>query len=289
MKIAEGTYKSANMKGVLTPYLVWCKLKDYNNQGTVGRDKESITQAANYLKISVPTLRSCLAKLRDLGIVRRHRYSYSLVSYDKCWEILGLDMSCYPNKNRKGKFKIWQLSIEDLKAKIELEEIAISVSRQAYKSRKSILSSPSKFSDTEINSLKECRFIDLPQLLDSLYIKNLTVLKGVEEYFGEISLIKFCEMTDRSCKFNKITPFLTCKNTAKILGYQPSPRTGQNIRARIQKAGLARFETRSANFLETKNWSDAVAVHKLEKSSYGRVKEKNGKATHRLISKMVLL
>ena len=184
---------------------------------------------------------------------------------------------------------IWQLEQTDLKARIELAEITLKVNRQAYQSRKSILKDSTRFSDTEINSLKECRFIDLPDFLDSLYEKNLSVLKGVEEYYGDISLIKFCEATDRQCKFNKITPFLTCKNTAEILGYQPSPRTGQNIRTRIEKAGLAEFRRREVNFLDTTSWSNSVKAYKLSNGSYGRVKDSENKAQHTLISKMVIL
>lgn len=290
MKIAEGSYKLANRRGILKYFLTWSILKDYNSQGTIKRNEAGIKDAAEFLGISISTLRSQLTKLVKLRYIKRNKYSYSLESYDTVWGLLGLDLTPHSKKDRRGSFKIWKLDKENLKEHIELQEIILSVNRQAYKAKQSILKNKSKFPDTEIESLKKCRFMDLPELLDSMYEKRLTVLEKVEEYLDEIGAIKYCEMKMRDYSFIKITPYLTCKNTAEVLGYEPNCRTGQLIRERIQKVGLAKFIRREVVFTETRHsWSNAVKAHKLQTRYPGRVKEDGLVGSHRIISKMVVL
>ena len=291
IKIAEQTYKLANRKGVLNVYLTWCKLKSYNSQGTIKRESTEIEKVASFISISTPTLRTHLTKLVKLGLVKRNKYSYSLVSYDRCWEILGLDLSPSKSKTktRKGSFIIFKIEDrENLKEKIELSEIVISTQRQAFQARKSILKQSKYFTDTEKNALRKCRFIDLPQHLDDLYVSRLSVLTNVERFLDDIDLAKFQELQGRDHYFTKITPYLTCERTSIVLGYEPNPRTGQLVRKRIEQARLARFETRDVQFLDTRSWSNSVKGFELIQRSPNRVKETGTKLTHRLISRMII-
>lgn len=265
-------------------------LKGFNSHGTIGRKEESIKAASIYLGISPTSLRNHLSKLVKVGLVIKHKYSYSLISYDKAWELLGVDVSPNPKKDRLGDFKIFKIkSTENFKESVEFSEIVTQVSRQAFQSRKSILKNPKNFSDTEIKALQECKLVDLPELLDSLYVEKLSVLKSVEDYLVDIDKIEFCQKQGKSFSFNKITPYLTCERTSIVLGYQSNSRTGQNIRKRIQSAGLARFELREAYFLDTREWSNAVVASKMVEKYPSRIFDNGMKVSHRLISKMVVL
>jgi hypothetical protein len=142
IKIAQRTYRLANTKGLLTEYLVWCMLKSYNSQGTIKKSPDEIAKAAIFIGKSVPTLRRYLTVLVKSGLVRREKYSYSLVSYDKCWKILGLKKS--------KKFFIFKFENKlDLKAKIEYAEVITNVKLQALKARKAIMKDKTTlFTDT---------------------------------------------------------------------------------------------------------------------------------------------
>lgn len=287
VKVAENTYRLANERGALKIYLTWCMLKEYNSHGCIKRDKVSVSKAAKFLSKSTSTLRLHLNKLVKLGLVRRHKYSYSLVSYDKGWELLGLDTSQNPKKDRLGNFIIFKHNIIDLKEKVELDEIVVKQQRQAFQARKSILRNDT-FTDAEKNALKAVRFMDLPGYLDDIYLKRSHVLKEVEGLIDNTNMVRFCEMTGRKFKYLKITPYLTCENTSVILGYEKNPAMGQNIRKGIQKKGLAVWGTRSAEFLNIIPWDNAVIGERLCRKSE-RVKDNGLALSHRLISSFTVL
>jgi len=288
IKVAEQTYKLANEKGLLTSYLIWCELKTLNTQGTIRRDSYSMDKAAEFINKSTSTLRRHLTKLIKHGLVRRHKYSYSLVSYDKCWELLGCNLTPNPKKDRKGNFAIFKInSIEKLKEEIEFCEIKIHQQRQAFSAREAILKS-SEFSDTEKKDIRDCRPIDLPELLDSMYESRFTILKTVEDFFGNLSAEKYSELKGRRFKYIKITPYLTCYRTSIILGYEPNSRTGLLIRKRIERAGFAVWKRRVTEFLNTLSWGGAVVGEKVRRLSDRILDTGEGLSTN-LISRMEIV
>lgn len=290
IKIAQETYKLANEMGHLNIYLTWCMLKSYNVQGTIKRDRASICKVAIYLNKSESSLRLHLTKLVGIGLIKRSKYSYSLVSYDRCWEFLGLDLTKHSEKDRKGSFLIFKYNgVTDLKENIELSEIQIHTKRQAYQARKSILKDSDQFTDTEKKAVKDCRFTNLPILLDNLYIKKLSVLRNVERSLESTDMLKYCEAKGRRYSYTKITPYLTCERTSIILGYEPNPRMGLLIRKRVERAGLASWETRNVEVLDTINWKNAVIGHKACKKYPDRLRDNGLAIEHRLISKFVIL
>ena len=100
--------------------------------------------------------------------------------------------------------------------------------------------------------------------------------------------LKYCEAKGRKYSYVKITPFLTCMRTSIILGYEANSRMGLLIRKRIDKAGLARWETRSVELLDTINWKSAVKGYEICKK-HPRIKDNGMALEHRLISKFIVL
>lgn len=291
IKIAEGSYKLANQKGLLTPYLIWCTLKSYNPQGTIKRDKEGFAQAAKYVGISTSSLSKHIKKLVELDVVKRNKYSYSLSSYDKIWAELGLDITENKARNRKGTFCIFKFdSKESLREQVEIAEIQIHVKRQAYKAKESILKDKTHFSDEERNALKGCSFQELPCFLDKLYVKKHSVLNTVDGFLDKSYAVEFDEAQGKKgkTKYVKITPYLTCKRTSIILGYKDNCRTGHNVRGRIEKAGLASFKTREVAFQETKSWEGAVKGNQALEKAPSRIREENQEVKLMLISEMIV-
>lgn len=281
IKIAQRTYRLANTKGLLTEYLVWCMLKSYNSQGTIKKSPNEIAKAAEFIGKSVPTLRRYLTVLVKSGLVRREKFSYSLVSYDKCWKILGLKKSV--------KFFIFKFENKfDLKAKIEYAEVITNVKLQAWKAKKAIMRDKSTlFTDTEKKALATVQFIDLPQHLDKLYEQKLSVTKNVEAYLDDIYSIEFNRIRGREDRdsYIKITPYLTCYGTAKLLGYVEA-NSGIAVRERLENVGLANFRKREVSFLKLYDWENAVSARKMRNRGFGRIQEKGNMVTNNLISSM---
>jgi len=256
-------------------------LKSYNSQGTIKKGPEDIAEAAKFIGKSVPTLRRYLTVLVNAGLVRRGKYSYSLVSYDKAWDILGL--------KRDSKFFIFKFKNKlDLREKIEYAEIITNVKLQAYKARKAIINDRSQlFTDTERKALAEVQFIDLPEYLDNLYVQKLTVMENIENYLDDIYSIAFNKARSREDRdsYIKITPYLTCAGTANLLGYINSM-SGVAVRERLTNADLAVFRKRNVSFLRVHDWNDAVKANEMKNRGFGRIKENGIVATNNLISSM---
>lgn len=286
IKVAENTYRLANESGILKEYLTYCQLKSYRNDGCI--NKRDVQKAAKFIKKGNSTLRDHLTVLVQIGLVRREKYHYRLVSYDTAWEILGQDLSPNENKERNGNFAIFRLPVEGLKEHIEFKEIELEVRRSAVKAKKFILSNSELFSNTEIKRIKSCSLTDLQSILDDLYVERMSVEKGVKDCIENKYKARYSKSTDRDFNYTKITPYPTCRRIALLLGYCNSVRTGRLIRERISKVGLAQWKARTAKFCKTISFEGTKAVRDLA-HRYGPVKDNGAFGTVELISKFMVM
>lgn len=285
IKIAENTYRLANESGILKEYLTYCKLKAYRNDGCI--NKRDVSIAAKFIGKGKSTLRDHLTVLVKLGLVKREKYHYRLVSYDVAWDILGQDLSPNENKKRNGNFAIFRLPMERLKEHIEFKEIELEVRRSAVKAKKFILGNSKSFSDIEIKRIKSCSLTDLQSNLDDLYVERMSVEKGVKSCIENKLKAKYSRAKDKDFSYTKITPYPTCRRISLILGYCDSVRTGRLVRQRISKAGLAQWKARTANFCKTISFEGTRAVRDLA-HKYGPVKDNGAFGTVELISKFIV-
>lgn len=282
IKIAEGTYSLANESGILKEYLTYCQLKSYRNDGCI--NKRDISTAAKFINKGDSTLRDHLTVLVQFGLVKRECHHYRLVSYDTAWEILGQDLSPNERKKRNGNFAIYKLPKEKLKEHIEFKEIELEVKRSALKAKKFILNNSESYSDTEIKRIKSCSLSDLHSVLDDLYVEQMSVEKGVKNCIENKLKANYCRAKGKDFNYTKITPYPTCRRIASILGYCDSIRTGRLVRERIEKAGLAKWESRRVNFCKTISFEGTKNVRELA-YKYGPIKDNGAFGTVELISK----
>ena len=116
IKIAENTYKRARELGILNQIIWYYQFKTLNSHGFLKSGQ--VSQQTLSLQISTATLWRRIDKLISVGLMKKHRNGYQLISYDDLWTLLGYDMSIYigrNNKRRLGKFKIHKISVKDIK------------------------------------------------------------------------------------------------------------------------------------------------------------------------------
>ena len=109
----------------------------YGPQNGLFKKANAINEISEILDYSYSHAAKVVRDLVEVGfLVKNWRGDYNVVSVNKCWEIIGIDLTPHPTKNRLGNFKIFKIAPlkrkEDLILKICTEEIRYNFSQQEY-------------------------------------------------------------------------------------------------------------------------------------------------------------
>jgi len=112
IKIAEKTYRNAKDLNILNEVVWYYQFKALNDHGFFKSGQ--VSQQTTTLNISTSTLWRRINKLISVGLMKKHRNGYQLISYDKLWTLLQYDMSVTTGRNgrkRFGSFKIHKITV----------------------------------------------------------------------------------------------------------------------------------------------------------------------------------
>lgn len=226
-KYLYSSFKNARKLGISNEYLFFLKLKSL--ELTQIKKGSYIKDLSFRLNLSPGTISNNIKACLRAGFIRDWDSCFVLVSYKKCWNILGFRPGDYVDRFKWDYLNVGLITNSSIKANIFSLEIAFNKHKQNFKEEDKILTKI-KYHESTINNVKfkkvrERKKTALLQLKKLFETPNDVVDRSA---FEEGSMC----MTEGAIQ-NKIS----CKRAAAVLGYN-SAKTAVNIYKKAQSENL---------------------------------------------------
>ena len=248
IKVPEGAIKAANELGILKDVEFYYQLKVLNEEGFFPKGS-IVSSIKRKYKTGQSTIWRKIRRLLDIGLIRKDAEGYRICKYDTLFSILGYDMTYDISKQRRGNFKIFKLSLNQIDKMIlhvAKEEIDLNLKRQVYKTWAKI----KKNKGFKKLLRKECTqalsFNEIRALIERLFnkVNKVDYIKSINESKEAYQYAKMSEkhsMDDLNYVNLDIT--LTNRTISKLMGYKTSLK-GFQIQKALVELKLIRSEKR---------------------------------------------
>ncbi len=224
IKVPRQSYKAANERGILREFLFYCTLKTINIEGVLRRGT-IIPFCKEKTGLSESSIRAKLKQLSDLQWIKRDcKGNVSVCKYDVVWNTLGIDKQ---DKDGKKIFRIDSGNYQELKSKIEVNEIKDCLLQQSFRVRSSFLK--------ELGNEDTAR---KPSVLSKIRKRILNTID-----FSKLFLYRSKKILKGSQYSYNCDVSLSCLGVARLLGYT-SAMQGCLIEKELMKAELLQVERR---------------------------------------------
>lgn len=266
IKVPEGIIKKANDKGIRNEILYFFRFKAIHRHGYFPIDSY-VSTISKSLSISESSVWRITKKLVVLGFIKKEKYGYRLISFDSLCSLMDYDISYYSELERKGRFKIYKFSIEEINSnlykKIATEEIRTNLEKQKYQVKKSKYFKrfvKSKATQKEHSQANKCSTrIDIQTIFTTVdkldHVKKQVKSKKITE-MNEYLKAKGDEEIEQ--EFTNLDITLSNKGLCKLLGFK-STETAHKLQLELNRLGLIlsrkrRLFIKSASPLEIRNF-----------------------------------
>lgn len=230
IKIPLGGIKAANELGILKDVEFFYQLKVINEEGFF-RKNHIVHEVQKRYKFAQSSIWRKLKRLQKLGLVRKNRTGYRLVSYNTLFEILKFDMTYNYCRKRKGKFRILKLGlnkIDQMILYVAKDEIEANLNKQAYVVYRRI-----RKQDRFKELLRKERTQSIIETINALY-NTIDKVEYQKEIENSREIEKFAELNAKR-DYDETLPnldiTLSTGGVARLLGFQASSKGHQILKS----------------------------------------------------------
>lgn len=220
LKIPKGLYKEANVKGVKTQLLFYYRLKQLKVDGS-WRKKGVVGLLVEDLKITAKIIRKRIEELKELGWIREAGNYYELVSYDKMWSSIGIEV------NDKKRFSLIKIDSHlNFQQQIYYQEIKQCLKKQEREIKKNYIKKRFGVDAAKNKRLMKVVKVRSKDLQEAIYHQQQIIRQ---------SLSSFVEYNFENT--------ITCLKTAQLLGYKTAMQ-GWLIQKELETEGILKVQSR---------------------------------------------